>query len=190
MRKNGSEFEPFIPLVASGYNTSMFERVATEKIIQSGEMVILDIGAVVSGYTGDLGRTVICGEPTRRAEGDLSGDPSGAAGSQEDRSGPASPATRSTSARARSSRTPAGADYLYTGNTGHQLGYRPARRAAGAPQRRLRGRREHGDVPRAADRAAGPAGYRRRASRGRRASSRPTAPSSSTIRPTTSACLV
>jgi len=25
-------------LVASGYNTSMFERVATEKIIQSGEM--------------------------------------------------------------------------------------------------------------------------------------------------------
>jgi Xaa-Pro aminopeptidase len=44
MRRAGSEFEPFIPLVASGYNTSMFERVATEKIIQSGEMVILDIG--------------------------------------------------------------------------------------------------------------------------------------------------
>ena len=33
MRRNGSEFEPFIPLVASGYNTSMFERVATEKVI-------------------------------------------------------------------------------------------------------------------------------------------------------------
>ncbi|MCC6467404.1 MAG: aminopeptidase P family protein [Alphaproteobacteria bacterium] len=64
MRKNGSEFEPFIPLVASGYNTSMFERVATEKTIRSGEMVILDIGAVVKGYTGDLGRTVICGDPT------------------------------------------------------------------------------------------------------------------------------
>jgi len=42
----------------------MFERVATEKIIQSGEMVILDIGAVAKGYTGDLGRTVICGDPT------------------------------------------------------------------------------------------------------------------------------
>ena len=27
-------------------------------------MVILDIGAVVKGYTGDLGRTVICGDPT------------------------------------------------------------------------------------------------------------------------------
>ena len=64
MRKNGSEFEPFIPLVASGSNTSLFERVATEKLIQSGEMVILDIGAVVKGYTGDLAATVICGEPT------------------------------------------------------------------------------------------------------------------------------
>ena len=42
----------------------MFERVATEKLIPSGEMVILDIGAVVKGYTGDLGRTVICGEPS------------------------------------------------------------------------------------------------------------------------------
>ena len=65
MRKGGSEFEPFIPLVASGYNTSMFERVATEKTASSsGEMVIVDVGAVVRGYTGDLGRTVICGKPT------------------------------------------------------------------------------------------------------------------------------
>lgn len=64
MRKNGSEFVPFIPNVASGYNTSMFERLATEKVIESGELVILDVGCVVKGYTGDLGRTVICGEPT------------------------------------------------------------------------------------------------------------------------------
>ena len=66
MRKNGSEMTPFITVVSSGYNASMFERVATEKIINSGELVILDIGAVVKGYTGDLGRTVICGEPTAR----------------------------------------------------------------------------------------------------------------------------
>ena len=83
MRRNGSEFEPFIPLVASGYNTSMFERVATEKIIQSGEMVILDIGAVVKGYTGDLGRTVDLRRADRRAEGDLQGDAPRAAGGQE-----------------------------------------------------------------------------------------------------------
>ena len=80
MRKNGSEFEPFIPLVASGYNTSMFERVATEKVIESGEMVILDIGAVVRGYTGDLGRTFDLRGADDRAEGDLQGDAPCAAG--------------------------------------------------------------------------------------------------------------
>lgn len=64
MRRNGSEFTPFIPVVASGYNAAMFERVASEKTIVAGEMVILDVGSVVKGYTGDLGRTVICGNPT------------------------------------------------------------------------------------------------------------------------------
>jgi Xaa-Pro aminopeptidase len=122
MRLNGSEFEPFIPLVASGYNTSMFERVATEKIIQSGEMVILDIGAVVRGYTGDLGRTRICGEPkpmqkaiyqaTRLAleEAKKMVKP-GVTCHQIDR-------------RARDVIEDAGwGKYLYSGNTGHQLGY-------------------------------------------------------------------
>lgn len=64
MRRAGSEMNPFIPVVASGANASMFERIATRKTIRAGEMVVLDIGAVVKGYTGDLGRTVICGEPT------------------------------------------------------------------------------------------------------------------------------
>ena len=122
MRRNGSEFEPFIPLVASGYNTSMFERVATEKIIQSGEMVILDIGAVVKGYTGDLGRTVICGEPTHEQRAIYQATYSalheakkiikpGVTCHQIDR-------------RAREVIEDCGfGKYLYTGNTGHQLGY-------------------------------------------------------------------
>ncbi|MBC7804202.1 MAG: aminopeptidase P family protein [Candidatus Parcubacteria bacterium] len=122
MRRGGSEFEPFIPLVASGYNTSMFERVATEKIIQSGELVILDIGAVHRGYTGDLGRTVICGEPTPEqkaiyratyqalAEAKKIIKP-GVTCHQIDR-------------RARDVIEDAGwGKYLYSGNTGHQLGY-------------------------------------------------------------------
>lgn len=122
MRRAGSEFEPFIPLVASGYNTSMFERVATEKAIQSGETVIIDIGAVVKGYTGDLGRTVICGAASaeqkaiyRAAYHALEEAKKmirpGVAGSAVD-------------ARAREVITEAGwGAYLYTGNTGHQLGF-------------------------------------------------------------------
>jgi Xaa-Pro aminopeptidase len=122
MRKNGSEFEPFIPLVASGYNTSMFERVATEKVIESGEMVILDIGAVVRGYTGDLGRTFVCGDPTPEQKAIYKATHlalqeakkvvrPGANGRDVDR-------------RARQVIEEAGwGDYVYTGNTGHQLGY-------------------------------------------------------------------
>jgi Xaa-Pro aminopeptidase len=122
MRKSGSEFEPFIPLVASGYNTSMFERVATEKIIQSGEMVILDIGAVVKGYTGDLGRTVICGEPTREQKAIYQATHLALQEAKQIiRPGVT---CAEIDARARDVIEDAGwGAYLYSGNTGHQLGY-------------------------------------------------------------------
>jgi Xaa-Pro aminopeptidase len=123
MRKAGSEFEPFIPLVASGANTSMFERVATEKIIRDGEMVILDIGAVVRGYTGDLGRTVICGgrpSPEQRAIYRATHL------ALEEAKKLIRPGVKGEAidARAREVITAEGwGDYLYSGNTGHQLGY-------------------------------------------------------------------
>lgn len=123
MRKNGSEFEPFIPLVASGYNTSMFERVATEKVIQSGEMVILDIGAVVRGYTGDLGRTMLCGDkpkPDQKAVYKAT-----YLALQEAKKMVKPGVTcHQIDARAREVITEAGwGKYLYSSNTGHQLGY-------------------------------------------------------------------
>jgi Xaa-Pro aminopeptidase len=123
MRKNGSEFEPFIPLVASGYNTSMFERVATEKIIQSGEMVILDIGAVVRGYTGDLGRTMLCGDkPTPEQKAVYK---STHLALQEAKKMVKPGVTcHQIDARAREVITSEGwGKYLYSSNTGHQLGY-------------------------------------------------------------------
>lgn len=122
MRKNGSEFEPFIPLVASGYNTSMFERVATEKTIQRGEMVILDIGAVVRGYTGDLGRTVICGDPTPEQKAIYRATRL----ALEEAKKMVKPGVtcHAIDRRAREVIEDAGwGRYLYTGNTGHQLGY-------------------------------------------------------------------
>lgn len=64
MRKHGSEMTPFITNVTSGPNTAIFERLATEKRIRYGEMVIIDMGCVYKGYTGDLGRTVCVGKPT------------------------------------------------------------------------------------------------------------------------------
>ncbi len=64
MRKQGSEMTPFITNIASGINSAIFERVSTEKVIGDGEMVVIDLGCVWRGYTGDLGRTVCVGKPT------------------------------------------------------------------------------------------------------------------------------
>jgi Xaa-Pro aminopeptidase len=122
MRRAGSEFEPFIPLVASGYNTSMFERVATEKVIATGEMVILDIGAVVRGYTGDLGRTVICGDPTPEQKAVYR---STHLALQEAKKMVRPGVTcHEIDRRAREVIESEGwGRYLYSSNTGHQLGY-------------------------------------------------------------------
>ena len=64
MRAMRSEMNPFIPVVASGANAAIWERVATHRPLAAGEMVILDFGAVWNGYTGDFARTTIVGEPT------------------------------------------------------------------------------------------------------------------------------
>lgn len=122
MRRNGSEFNPFIPLVASGTNTSMFERVATDKVIADGEMVILDIGAVVRGYTGDLGRTVICGEPSAEQRSMYQATYNSVREAVKAvRPGVTCAAV---DARAREVIEDAGwGRYQHTGNTGHQLGY-------------------------------------------------------------------
>jgi Xaa-Pro aminopeptidase len=66
MRKAGSEMNPFIPVISSGMNAAIFERINTEKVIQAGELVVMDMGCVYKGYTGDGGRTVIAGEPTKK----------------------------------------------------------------------------------------------------------------------------
>jgi Xaa-Pro aminopeptidase len=64
MRQQGSEMNPFIPVVASGANAAVWERVATDRWIGEGEMVILDFGCVYRGYTGDFARTTVVGEPS------------------------------------------------------------------------------------------------------------------------------
>jgi len=64
MRRQGSEMNPFIPVVASGSNAAIWERVAAPRVIRQNEMIILDFGCVYSGYTGDFARTTILGDPS------------------------------------------------------------------------------------------------------------------------------
>ena len=56
------------PFVASGERMSPPTRFATDKIIRHGDIVFIDIGAMWGGYFGDVGRTVICGKPSRRQQ--------------------------------------------------------------------------------------------------------------------------
>ena len=56
------------PFVASGEHMAPPNRIASDKIIRHGDVVFIDIGAMWSGYFGDVGRTVICGSPNRRQQ--------------------------------------------------------------------------------------------------------------------------
>src|SRR5581483_311910 len=56
------------PFVASGEHMAPPNRIPSDKIIRNGDVVFIDIGAMWSGYFGDIGRTVICGTPGRRQQ--------------------------------------------------------------------------------------------------------------------------
>lgn len=62
MRKQGAVSSSFDTIVASGYRSAMPHGVASEKEIQSGELVTLDYGALYNGYCSDITRTVAVGE--------------------------------------------------------------------------------------------------------------------------------
>ena len=66
MRKFGSERAAFDTIVASGVRSSLPHGRATDKIIQQGDFVTLDFGAVVNGYHSDMTRTVCVGKASTR----------------------------------------------------------------------------------------------------------------------------
>jgi Xaa-Pro dipeptidase len=67
-RLGGEYAHVMTPFVASGEHMSPPNRIPSDKIIRDGDLVFIDIGAQWSGYFSDLGRTVICGKPSRRQQ--------------------------------------------------------------------------------------------------------------------------
>lgn len=65
-RLGGEYAHVMTPFVASGEHMSPPNRIPSDKIIREGDLVFIDIGAQWSGYFSDMGRTVICGKPSRR----------------------------------------------------------------------------------------------------------------------------
>ncbi|SDQ51131.1 M24 family metallopeptidase [Virgibacillus salinus] len=62
MRNQGATSSSFDIIVASGYRAALPHGVASEKKIESGELVTLDYGALFNGYCSDTTRTVAVGE--------------------------------------------------------------------------------------------------------------------------------
>jgi Xaa-Pro aminopeptidase len=56
----------FPSIVASGPNSSMPHAVPTDRQIQEGEPITIDIGAQVNGYCSDMTRTVCIGAPSEK----------------------------------------------------------------------------------------------------------------------------
>ena len=63
MRDKGSQPMPFDIIVASGPNSALPHARPSPRAIQTGEPVVIDIGARFGGYSSDLSRTICLGTP-------------------------------------------------------------------------------------------------------------------------------
>lgn len=63
-KKYGADKDSFDPIVASGWRGCLPHGIASDKVIESGEMVTLDFGCIYNGFCSDLTRTISAGEPS------------------------------------------------------------------------------------------------------------------------------
>lgn len=66
MRRAGSDGVAFETIVASGPNGAHPHHVPGDRVLASGELVVVDFGATVDGYASDCTRTVALGEAPGR----------------------------------------------------------------------------------------------------------------------------
>ncbi|HEY4551901.1 MAG TPA: Xaa-Pro peptidase family protein [Bacillaceae bacterium] len=64
MRKSGATSSSFDIIVASGWRSALPHGVASDKMIEKGDFVTLDYGALHKGYISDITRTVSVGNPS------------------------------------------------------------------------------------------------------------------------------
>lgn len=66
MREAGAEKIKENHVIASGPRSALPHGRATSRVLQKGDFLTMDIGAVVNGYYADMTRTVVFGEPDAR----------------------------------------------------------------------------------------------------------------------------
>jgi len=68
MRARGASGPSFTTIVASGLRSALPHGVASDKALEAGDLVTIDMGAIVDGYCSDMTRTVCLGKPQRRQQ--------------------------------------------------------------------------------------------------------------------------
>jgi Xaa-Pro aminopeptidase len=66
MMRKGAEGVAFPTIVAAGPNAAVPHAVPTDRIIQEGETIIIDMGLKLNGYCSDMTRTVVLGKYDKR----------------------------------------------------------------------------------------------------------------------------
>ena len=66
MRELGAEDPSFSSIVAAGPNGALPHATPGERVIEKGELVVIDMGAIVDGYCSDCTRTLVDGEPSAK----------------------------------------------------------------------------------------------------------------------------
>ncbi len=69
MMAEGAESHGFDPIVASGPASAYPHSSPTERKVQRGDLIVVDIGATYKGYRSDITRTFIAGRPDEKQKG-------------------------------------------------------------------------------------------------------------------------
>ncbi|MBI2705349.1 MAG: aminopeptidase P family protein [Actinobacteria bacterium] len=68
MRRLGATAPSFETIVASGPHGALPHARPTDRVIEAGDLVVLDFGALVDGYCSDMSRTIMVGEPSAQQQ--------------------------------------------------------------------------------------------------------------------------
>ena len=61
-KEHGAEGDSYDPIVASGWRSALPHATPTNKMLEKGDFVVMDFGALYNGYHADMTRTIVVGE--------------------------------------------------------------------------------------------------------------------------------
>ena len=66
MKMEGAEKPAFDTIIASGHRSALPHWVASDKRIEKGDLVVMDLGALYRHYNSDITRTIVVGSPNEK----------------------------------------------------------------------------------------------------------------------------